>query len=96
MNRPPIYRFKLYTAEDTENSALAYANILAICKEHLADRYTIEVIDVVRHPQRALTDGIRMTPTLRKLSPAPMRTIVGTLRHTERVLLALGIDVLPA
>jgi len=92
MSRPPLFKFKLYTAEDTENSALAYANLLAICKAHLEDRYTIEVIDVVRHPQRALADGIRMTPTLTKLSPAPSRTIVGTLSQTERVLVALGIE----
>jgi len=92
MSRPPVFKFKLYTAEDTENSALAYANLLAICKAHLEDRYSIEVIDVVRHPRRALADGIRMTPTLTKLAPPPERTIVGTLSQTERVLVALGIE----
>jgi circadian clock protein KaiB len=92
MSRPPLFKFKLYTAGDTENSALAYANLLGICKAHLEDRYSIEVIDVVRHPRRALADGIRMTPTLTKWAPAPMRTIVGTLSQTERVLVALGIE----
>jgi circadian clock protein KaiB len=92
MSRSPIFKFKLYTAEGTDNSAAAFANLLAICKAHLENRYAIEVIDVIRHPQRALADGIRMTPTLMKLSPVPTRTIVGTLAQTERVLTALGIE----
>jgi hypothetical protein len=32
-----------------------------------------------------------MTPTLIKLSPAPLRRIVGTLAHTSRVLMALDL-----
>jgi len=91
MNRPLQFKFKLYTAEETPNSTVALANLQAICKAHLEDRYSIEVIDVFRHPKRALADGIRMTPTLVKLAPAPQRTIVGTLSQTERVMAALGI-----
>ncbi len=92
MTRPATFKFQLYTAENTENSALAFANLLAICKAHLGERYAIEVIDVIRQPQRALALGIRMTPTLVKLSPHPRKTIVGTLSQTQRVLTALGIE----
>jgi circadian clock protein KaiB len=92
MNRPGRYKFALYTAEGTANSSLAFGNLLSLCRKHLADRYEIEVIDVFRQPQRALSESIRMTPTLVKLAPYPKRTIVGTLTHTERVLTALGID----
>jgi circadian clock protein KaiB len=90
------YKFQLYTAEGTANSSLAFGNLLTLCKAHLADRYEIEVIDVFRHPQRALAQSIRMTPTLIKLAPLPKRIIVGTLSHTERVLAALGIDTADA
>lgn len=92
MNRRNKFKFQLYTAEETQNSSLAFSNLLAICKAHLADRYEIEVIDVFRQPQRALAHGIRMTPTLVKLTPYPQRTIVGTLKQTTRVLAALGIE----
>jgi circadian clock protein KaiB len=91
MSRPPTFKFILYTADKTNNSAIALANLTALCKAHLADHHTIEVIDVFRHPQRALEDGIRMTPTLIKTAPGPKKIIVGTLAHTDRVLLALGI-----
>ncbi len=92
MNSHSKYKFELYTAEGTANSSLAFVNLLALCKTHLADRYEIEVIDVFRQPKRALAQSIRMTPTLVKRAPYPTRTIVGTLSQTKRVLAALGID----
>jgi circadian clock protein KaiB len=91
MNDAPTFKFLLYTAENTQNSVMALANLGDICKAHLGDHYSIEVIDVFANPQRALANGIRMTPTLVKVSPPPTRTIVGTLSQTERVLVALGI-----
>lgn len=93
MNRRK-FKFQLYTAEETQNSSLAFSNLLAICKTHLgdSDNYEIEVIDVFRQPHRALARSIRMTPTLVKLAPHPQRVIVGTLNQTQRVLAALGIE----
>ena len=85
------YRFRLYVADDTQNSAQALANLNALCLAHLAERYDIEIVDVFRNPKRALDDGIRMTPTLIKLSPPPVQKIVGTLSRTTRVLQLLGL-----
>jgi circadian clock protein KaiB len=93
MNSRGKYKFELYTAEGTTNSSLAFGNLLALCKAHLPGRYEIEVIDVFRQPQRALAQSIRMTPTLVKRAPHPVRIIVGTLSQTQRVLAALGIDM---
>jgi circadian clock protein KaiB len=90
------FKFELYTAEGTENSTLAFGNLVSLCKTHLAGHYEIEVIDVLRDPQRALAQNIRMTPTLLKISPSPKRTIVGTLSQTQRVMAALGIEVIVA
>jgi circadian clock protein KaiB len=69
MNRSPLFRFRLYVAGDTQNSAQAVANLVALCQAHLPDRHEIEVVDVFREPKRALADGIFMTPTLVKLGP---------------------------
>ena len=71
----------------------AVANLNALCRAHLPDRHEIEVVDVVRDPQRALADDIRMTPTLLKISPGPARRIVGTLSQTQRVLDTLGLTI---
>lgn len=92
MGRREIFRFRLYIAGDAPNSTQALANLAALCRAHLADRYDIEVVDVVRNPKRALADGILMTPTLVKLSPPPMLRIVGTLSQELPVLQALGLQ----
>ncbi len=87
------FRFLLYVAGDTQNSALAIANLTALCHAHLSDRHTIEVVDVFREPKRALAEGIFMTPTLVKLAPSPGGRIVGTLSQPAPVLLALGLPI---
>lgn len=85
------FKFRLYVADNTPNSSQALANLNTICRMHLANRHEIEVVDVFRHPERALAESIFMTPTLVKTSPAPMTRIVGTLSNERIVLQALGI-----
>lgn len=74
----------------------AIDNLNALCQAYLPKRHEIEVVDVFRNPKRALADGIQLTPTLIKLSPAPLRRIVGTLSHLPPVLRALGLASHPA
>lgn len=87
-----MFKFRLYVAGDALNSAQAAANLAALCRDYLPDRHHIEVVDVFRQPKRALTDGIFMTPTLLKLTPSPVRRIVGTLSPIQPVLEALGLE----
>jgi len=91
-----MFKFRLYVADDTMNSAQATANLQALCKAHLAGRHEIEIVDVFKNPQRAILEGVRMTPTLLRLAPLPVRRIVGTLVDSQRVLETLGLvtDVL--
>ena len=91
MSRPSCYRFRLYVAGNTPNSAQAKVNLGALCRKHLAGRYKIEIVDVQRHPARALLDGIYMTPALIKLAPSPVRMIVGTLHGSASLLAGLGL-----
>ena len=96
MSRRATYRFRLYVAGEAENSARALANLKAICNVALPDRHTIEIVDVFRDPERALADRVFMTPTLVKLEPTPVRTIVGTLSDTDTVINALGLGSIAA
>ena len=96
MKKPVVFKFRLYTADGTQNSTQALANLTALCRTHLPDRHEIEVVDVFLEPQRALADGIRMTPTLVRLAPEPVRKIVGTLSQSERMSQLLGLEALAA
>ena len=91
MTRRSTYKFRLYVADDTMNSAQATTNLQTLCKSHLPGRYEIEIVDVFKDPQRAILEGIRMTPTLLRLAPLPVRRVVGTLVDTQRVLEILGL-----
>jgi circadian clock protein KaiB len=91
-----MFKFRLYVAGDTQNSALAIANLTALCRAHLPNRYALDVVDVFREPNRALADHVVMTPTLIKLAPSPVRRIIGTLSQTESVLQTLGLAMLAA
>jgi circadian clock protein KaiB len=92
MSRRIMFKFRLYVATGTLNSTQAVANLNALCRAYLQGRHEIEVVDVFREPQRALAEGIRMTPTLLKLAPPPVRLMVGSLSQTQRVLETLGLD----
>lgn len=82
---------RLYVANNAPNSVRAVANLAAICKEYLEDRFTLEIIDVLEYPLRALADGILVTPSLAKVSPLPAAKIVGDLGEKRNVLHALGV-----
>lgn len=86
------FKFRLYVADNTENSETARANLAALCRDFLPGPTQIEVVDVLRDPDRALDDHILMTPTLIKLWPLPVRKIAGTLSQTSAVLRALGVE----
>ena len=88
---PEVFMFRLYVAGDGPNSLQAMANLAQLCEAHLADRYEIEIVDVLRDPKRALTESILMTPTLVSESPYPGHRIVGTLSNTEPILQILGL-----
>lgn len=86
-----MFTFRLYVAGDTMNSSQAIANLAALCRSHLPDHHQVEIIDVLQQPKRALADSVFMTPTLLKLTPVPLRRIVGTLSPLQPVLDTLGI-----
>ena len=92
MNRRALFKFRLYVASDAQNSVEAIGNLTAICRQYLSGRYDIEVMDVFVEPQRALADGVFLTPTLVKLAPSPTRRIIGNLSQTKLVLQVLGVE----
>jgi circadian clock protein KaiB len=87
----PHYELRLYIAGSLPNSLQAQQNLRSICEAHLPGRHTIEVIDFLESPRRALEDGVVVTPTLVKLVPAPQRMVVGTLADRAAVLHALDL-----
>ena len=90
---PDFWELRLYVAGSTPRSLTAFANLKKICEEHLAGKYTIEVIDLLKNPTLAKGDQILAIPTLVRNLPEPVRKIIGDLSNTERVL--VGLDLRP-
>jgi circadian clock protein KaiB len=88
-----VFLLRLYVAGQTPKSMTAFANLKNICEEHLAGRYEIEVVDLLKNPTLASGDQILAIPTLVRKLPEPVRKIIGDLSNTERVL--IGLDLLP-
>ncbi|MGB6067739.1 MAG: circadian clock KaiB family protein [Desulfomonilaceae bacterium] len=87
------WNLRLYVAGQTPKSIKAFDNLKKICEEHLAGKYTIEVVDLTVQPQLSKGDQIIALPTLVRKLPPPIRKIIGDLSNTERVL--VGLDLRP-
>lgn len=85
------WELRLYTAGQSPKSVAAFQNLKRICDEHLKDRYTIEVIDLMQNPRLAKEDQIVAIPTLVRRLPDPLRKIIGDLSDTERALVGLQL-----
>jgi circadian clock protein KaiB len=82
---------RLYIAGQTPKCVRAFTNLKQICEEYLADRYRIEIIDLLQNPQLARGDQILAVPTLVRQLPEPVKKIIGDLSNTERVLVGLDL-----
>ena len=85
------YVLRLYVTGMTQRSTEAVANLSALCRQHLAGRYELEVIDVQQNPELAKSEQLVATPLLVKELPLPMRRFIGNLADEERVLVGLEL-----
>jgi circadian clock protein KaiB len=81
----------VYVTDASPRGQRAIENLRRACEEHLAGRYQIEVVDVLKNPRRAAADQILAAPTVVRRFPAPIRKLVGDLSDADRLLIALEI-----
>ena len=86
-----LWQLRLYVMGQTPKSLTAFANLKKVCESHLKGRYRITVIDLVKQPQLAKGDQILAVPTVVRRLPKPVRTIIGNLSDTARVLVGLDL-----
>jgi circadian clock protein KaiB len=82
---------KLYVVSGTTSSDRAVAAIERL-RAALPGEVSVEVVDLGKHPEVAEAERIIATPMLVRVSPEPVRRIVGDLSDLDRVRwgLALG------
>jgi circadian clock protein KaiB len=83
----------LYVAGDGPNSLEARDNLQAFLAGAPGLAVTLEVVDVLVHPDRGLDARIVVTPTLVRVRPLPEQRIVGNLRNRTALLLPMIREV---
>ncbi|MGA2332068.1 MAG: circadian clock KaiB family protein [Syntrophales bacterium] len=89
-----VWILRLYVAGQTPKSIAAFANLKKICDEHLAGKYRIEIVDLLKNPTLAKGEQIFAIPTLVRQLPPPVKKLIGDLANTQRVL--VGLNIKPA
>ena len=87
------YVLRLYVTDASPKSARAIVNARRILEEHLADSYSLEILNIAEHVAAAAEDQIICVPTLLRLAPPPARRIIGDMSDVARVLKGLDVPV---
>ena len=82
---------RLFVAGMTARSTRAVANIRAICEEHFAGAYQLEVVNLYEQPVLAADEQIIASPTCVKELPLPARRVIGDMSNSARVLEGLDL-----
>jgi len=88
---PAEYQLRLFIAGTSPRSQRTIENLRRICRNHLANHFRLVIIDIYQQPELAEADQVVAAPTLLKLTPLPVRRIIGDLSDEARVLRGLGI-----
>jgi circadian clock protein KaiB len=82
---------RLYVTGMTTRSTRAIRIVRAVCEEHLAGNYDLEIVDVYQQPTRIQEDQVFAIPTLVKSHPFPLRRIIGDMSDRTRLMHGLGL-----
>jgi|tagenome__1003787_1003787.scaffolds.fasta_scaffold20413820_2 circadian clock protein KaiB len=86
---------RLYVTGSTLLSMRAIENIEHLTRDELAGEYDVEIVDVLERPDLAEADRVFATPTLLRLSPPPVRKLIGDLSDRAVVLSSLQLGYTP-
>ena len=87
------YTLRLYITGQSTSSQKAIENIKNILNEpSFAEKYKLEIIDILEHPQLAEDEKIIATPVLVKKLPPPLRKVIGDLSNMQNVLFGLDLN----
>ena len=86
-----LWQLRLYVTDSAPQSLTAFANLKKFCESNLKGRYRITVIDLLKQPHLAKGDQILAVPTVVRRLPKPVRTLIGNLSDTKRVLVGLDL-----
>ncbi|MDJ1175085.1 circadian clock KaiB family protein [Roseofilum capinflatum] len=83
---PHGYVFRLFVSGNHNSTEGLLHKVHSFLEQSLSQPYTLKVIDILKHPDRAEQDQVLATPTLLRVWPQPMRRVVGEIDYQEQLL----------
>ena len=80
------YKLRLFVSGDAPNSRIARENLQRLQRRLDDAVITVEIVDVMQEPRKALGNGIFLTPALQVLGPEPGAVIYGNLNDADTLL----------
>lgn len=77
--------FKLYIIEKSPIAKEVIFKLRSFLDFHLKVGYKLEIIDILKFPEIAVSDKIMASPTLIKEKPLPPKRIVGNI-HIKNII----------
>ena len=87
----PRYHLRLFVAGTVPRSLRTIVRLRRFCDRYLLGLADVEVVDIYQQPELAEQDQVVAAPTLVRLSPLPVRRIIGDLTDESRLLRGLGL-----
>jgi len=90
--RAPTWQLRVYVADWKTRAAVTVANLERLCQQNLPGRYHIQIVDLLRNPERCAKDQIVAIPTVIRYFPLPERRAIGTLSNEQAAIAVLELD----
>jgi circadian clock protein KaiB len=90
--RPPsAYELRLYITGTRPQSLRAIKNLRAFCQARLDGRYKLQIVDLYQEPEQAAQAQVIAAPTLVKMTPLPVRRMIGDMSDDKKM--SHGLDL---
>ncbi len=86
------WKLRVYVVDAETRSAVTVANLEGLCRKYVPGKYRIQIVDLLKTPQRCSRDQILAVPTVVRCFPLPERRAIGTLADAGLAAAALELE----
>jgi circadian clock protein KaiB len=83
---PNHYVLRLFVSCRHSSTEASLRNLHHALERSVLQPYTLQVVDISKHPEQAELDQVTATPTLLRVHPLPHRRLVGKLENEDQLL----------
>ena len=87
-----MYELKLFITSDTNRNNADIVDVLnQIFGDNSKEKYSLEIINVLKDPEKAFQYNVIATPTLQRVEPKPEKRLIGDLTDPGKVRIIIDV-----